>query len=188
MDGLRFAVWPYSILAMEREKTAAKRPGHVVGWIATGVLLAALAAGAAYEGALALGVTEVGPLPGEMPPGHPLVEVAYLSLLLGGLLLMAASGFRVTADAFATPLLPLVSVAAAAFAVARYYSYDAYVAPGLLRLSYVSGVSGWWIVLLALGAGAAALVAWRRPRGGLLVQGAFLWVVAATLFVIGPWH
>ena len=158
------------------------------GWILTLPVLAGLVGGAAYEVALALGVLEVGPLPGEMPPGEPLVLLAYGALLAGGLLLLLAACTQMTSDALATPLLPWIAVAAVCFAVARYYSYDAYAAPALVRISEVSTFSGWWIFLLALGGAGAALVAWRAPRAGLGVVGAFLWVVAIALFLIGPWH
>lgn len=163
-------------------------PRGSAGTIITLLFLAALAPGVAYEGALALGLTEVGPLPGEMPPGEPLVLVAYASLLVGGLLFCLAACTRWTADALATPLLPLIGLAAVVFAVAHYYSYDAYAAPSLVRVSEVSTVSGWWIVLLALGAAGVGLIAWRQPRTSVPLEGGFLWVVAFAVFAIGPWH
>ena len=180
MDALPEALWWYSIRAM--------RTTSLTGWVLTLPVLAGLLGGAAYEAALALGVTEVGPLPGEMPPGEPLVLLAYGALLAGGLLFLLAACTRMASDALATPLLPWIAAAAVCFAVARYYSYDAYAAPGLVRISEVSTFSGWWIFLLALGGAGAALVAWRAPRAGLAVVGAFLWVVAIVLFLIGPWH
>jgi hypothetical protein len=165
---------------MERTRTG--------GWILTLAVLAALAAGTVYDGALALGLTEVGPLPGDSPPGESLVLVAYAALLAGGLLFILAACTRVTADAVTTPLLPFVGLAAVVFTVAHYFSYDDYAAPSLIRVSEASSVSGWWVVLLALGGVWAGFVTRRIPRAGPLVQGAFLWAVAFALFAIGPWH
>ena len=162
--------------------------GRLAGWIITLGVLAALAAGTVYDGALALGLTEVGPLPGEMPPGESFVLVAYGALLAGGLLFILAACTRWTAAALTTPLLPFVGLAAVLFAVAHYFSYDDYAAPSMIRVSEASTVSGWWVVLLALGAVWAGFVAWRVPRLGSLVQGLFLWVTAVALFAIGPWH
>jgi hypothetical protein len=158
------------------------------GWIVTLAVLAALAAGTVYDGALALGLTEVGPLPGDMPRGESLVLIAYGALLAGGLLFVLAACTRVTAAALATPLLPFVGLAAVVFAAAHYFSYDGYYAPSTIRVSEASSVSGWWMVALALGAVWAGFVARRVPRLGPLAQGLFLWATAVLLFAIGPWH
>jgi hypothetical protein len=159
-----------------------------VGTGITLVLLALMGGGVVYDGALALGVTEVGPLPGDMPPGEALVLVSFAALVLGGLLFLLASCTRVTIAALSTPLLPFVGLAALAFAIAHYFSYDGYYAPSLIRVSEATSVSGWWMVVLALGALWAGIVAWRVPRVGPLVQGLFLWVTAVAMFAIGPWH
>ena len=152
------------------------------------LLAAALLAGAAYCAEVAVGVLELGPLPGDMPPGEFLITLAFLTLFLGGFLLIAAASFRSAAEALATPLLPLVPLAAACFAVAYYCSYDGYYAPQLVRVATASDVEWGWIALLAAGGVAAALLTRRPAPQALAIQGVYLLTAAVVLFLVGPFH
>ena len=152
------------------------------------LLAAVLLAGAAYCAAVAVGLLEVGPLPGDMPPGEVLIALAFRTLLLGGLFLLAAALFRPVADALATPLLPLVPLAAACFGVAYYCSYDGYYAPQLLRVATASNVEWGWIALLAAAGVVAAFLARRPARQAVAIQGLYLVVAAVVTFFVGPFH
>src|SRR6185312_14460196 len=124
------------------------------------VSIAVVAAGAAYELLVALGVIGLGPQPGDAPAGATtIVPLALLSLLVtGGVLLVAAIGGR-SRIAWERMVVP-AAAAAAAFLVARFYSYDPYYAPDLRRMSDGGAVAGRWIAFVV----AATLVS------GLLVR------------------
>jgi hypothetical protein len=127
-----------------------------------GVLVAVLAAAACYEAAVALGLLDVGPLPGQGPPGEEAVLLPALAALLVG------TGLVIVASA--RPLAWLLAPAAAALVVARFFSFDPYYAPVLRRMSDGGAVSPAWVAFLA----AAALTAGGLLRIGLRRSGAFL--------------
>jgi hypothetical protein len=87
---------------------------------------------AAYEAAAAFGWLSVGPEPGQAPVGNGLVlGAALLALIAGaGLCVLYASHRRPRADALGS----LIAPTAAAFVVARFYSFDPYYAPTLRRM------------------------------------------------------
>lgn len=157
-------------------------------WLLLPTILVPLCAGTAYLAAIAVGLLEIGPLSGDMPPGEFLVSVAWLALFLGGFLLLVAAPFRAAAGWLASPLLPLVPLAAASFAIADYLSYDDYYLPALVRVASVSNVEWGWIALLAAGGVAAAFLAWRWPRQTVAVQGVYLLLVLTTVFFVGPFY
>jgi hypothetical protein len=174
----------YSICAM---RTVEARPLGRSVWLLPTILVP-LFGGTAYSAAIAIGLLDVGPVPGDMPPGEFLGDLAWIALLFGGFLLLAAAPFRSAAEWLASPLLPFVPLAAAAFAVADYLSYDAYYAPGLVRVASVSNVGWGWIALLVVGGVGAALLAWRWPRQTVAVQGLYLLLVLVTVFLVGPFY
>jgi hypothetical protein len=94
------------------------------------VTLGFLAFATTYEALVASGVIELGSLPGEGPPGEQTIAlIAVLTMLVAaGVALFAAFGARV-------PLLALLPPAAAAFLVARFYTFDPYYLPTLRRFS-----------------------------------------------------
>ncbi len=161
--------------------------GSLVGWAVTVALLLILMSAGLLLVWLAVG-------PGWSDSENPVSgtdffrAISFVALVIGGFLYVVASASRAMSVALAVPPLPFVGIAAVFMATAYFYSYDEYAYPTLIRISEVSTVSDWWIGLLALGAIAAALVAWRRPRIGLLAEGAFLYLVAAWLFAVGPWR
>jgi hypothetical protein len=167
---------------------ATSRRNFPLGWLAVPLLAGVLLAGAGYCAAVAVGLLEVGPLPGEMPPGEVLIPLALWALLLGGVVLLVAAPFCSAAHRLATPLLPLVPVAAACYAVAYYCSYDGYSAPHPVRVATASNVEWGWIALLAAAGVAAALLARRPARQAVAVQGIYLVVAAVAVFLVGPFH
>lgn len=152
-------------------------------------VLAMLVVGAAYEAAMAAGVVTVGPRPGEMPAADtPIVVGAIWALAGAGAVLLAGCLSRPVRDALATRLLALLNPAAICFVVARYYSYDPYYAPDLLRMSQGGIVPGWWVVsLVALAAGAMATLR-RDTRVGMLLTAAVTWLAAITALAAGLGH
>ena len=131
-------------------------------WLSAGAL-SVVAVGAAYEVAVAAGVLDVGPLPGDEPPGRQAVfaatELALLAATVGDAATMATamSGPR----SVGLRLLPL---AAAAFLLARFFSFDAYYAPARRRMSDDGFVAPGLVLALAGGCAVASLLLWRRPR------------------------
>jgi len=135
---------------------------RIVVWATLGVLILATA----YEALVAFGLIGLGSLPGEGPPGEQTIAlIAVLSMLVAaGLALLAALGARV-------PFLHLLPPAAAAFLVARFYTFDPYYLPTLRRFSddgMLSPVLVYGIVALALGA-AVLTVVHRRAGAALSV-------------------
>ena len=160
---------------------------RTVGWIVTVVFVSLLLSSALYTWGVSTGRVQFDPDSYELP-GETLSWFAFCSLVFGGLLYMVASGTRAMSAELAIPALPLVGLAAVGYAAARFYEYDDYRLPQLVHRSAVSDLPGWSLGLLVVGAVVAALVAWRWRRPGLLVQGLFLWVVAAWVFMIGPFY
>jgi hypothetical protein len=149
-------------------------------------VLAVLAAAAAYEAAVALGWLEVGPEPGQAPPGDGLMLAAAVFALVVGACLCVAYAVRprLPADALASLLAP----AAAAFVVARFYTFDPYYAPTLRRISDDGLVADAWVyTLVGLAVLAGALVR-IRPRLGLSATAFVLMLSAVTALAAGLGH
>ena len=126
-----------------------------------------------------------------LPGSGPTQDIAFfanVALLFGGLLFVVAAATRRTASALSTPLIPLTGFAAVLYAAARFRSFDEYRFPSLVQIVDIANVPSWWLGLLAAIALLAGLVAWRRPRPGLVFEGLVLWAVLVWLFFVGPWH
>jgi hypothetical protein len=152
---------------------------------ATGAaLLAVLVAGTAYEAAVALRWIEIGDVPGEGPAYEGVVlGLALLAMFLGAIwsLVLGSEGRQ----SIVASLLPL---AAAAFVVARYYTFDPYNAPTLIRYSDAGGFSPVWVYGLALAALVAFLVSGMRPRVGFFLGAPVLLLCAFTATFLGFGH
>jgi len=149
-------------------------------------VLVVLTAAAAYEAAVAFGWLSVGPKPGEAPVGNGLVlGAALLALVAGaGLSAVYASHRRPRADALGA----LIAPAAAAFVVARFYSFDPYYAPTLRRMSDDGLVAASWVYTLAGLALLAAILTRTRPRTGLGLTVLVLLMSAFTALAEGGGH
>ena len=145
----------------------------------TWVAAAALMAGAAFELALALGASGVGPKPGDEAPGQVIVAtVMALAFLVG---FFAATLGRDRAAALLAP-------AAGLLVTASFYTYDPYYAPTQRRYSDGGVLSPAWIfVVLGLSL-AVGLFTWRRPRSGGPVTSAMLVICGITGLVAGTGH
>ena len=148
-------------------------------------ILAVLAAATAYEAAVALGWLAVGPEPGQAPPANGLVlGAAVFALVAGaGLCLVHAWAPPTQVDAGS-----LLAPAAAAFVLARFYSYDPYYAPTLRRMSDDGLVPDSWVYLLVSLALLAAVLSRIRPRVGLGATALVLLLGAFTALAEGGGH
>ncbi len=52
----------------------------------------------------------------------------------------------------------------------------------------VMRISPVWLAVIAVLGVSVALISWKRPRLGLFVTGASLWLCLVGLFLSGPWH
>jgi hypothetical protein len=135
------------------------------------IVLTILAACTLHQVAVAAGWLAVGRQPGDGPAGTTVVVIAALAALLAGAI---ALGLRIRSG-----LAPLVPVAAAAFVVARFYSFDPYYALALRRMSDGGLVAPGLIYALLVAAVAVAALMVKRPSAA--PAGAGLLVVSALL-------
>ena len=135
----------------------------VTGRIRVLAVLAVLSGATAYEVLVALGVIGLGTVPGAGPPGGEIALVlAMLALVVGAftVLWIARSSQR-------TRLAEFLAPAAAAFLVARFYTFDDYYLPTLRRASdegLLAPELVWGTAAVALVAGVLVRV---RSRIGL---------------------
>jgi hypothetical protein len=157
---------------------ASRRLEAAIAWLAAAVV----AAGAAQQAATALEWLSIGRVPGAWEPGHFLLIVALLVLVILGPALLAAAALdhRVRAA-------PAIAVAAAALTVARFESFDAYYAPTLRRMSD-GVVSATWVAAVVACAVAAAGCAVRCNRLGTALAACVCWIAFATAFVASLGH
>ena len=149
------------------------------------VALSVVAVGAGYEGAVAAGVLEVGPLPGAEPPGRPAVVAAAELALVAASVAAAATTGTARRPGVEVRLLPL---AAAAFLLVRFFSFDAYYAPTRRRMSNGGLVPPGLVYALVGGCAVASLLLWLRPRAGSALTAPLLFIVAATALAAGAGH
>lgn len=141
-----------------------------------------LACATGYEVAAALGWIPIGSVPGEGPAGGGAVFVAAVSALLVG------SGALASAPGSEARLAPVVDLTAAAFVVARFYTFDPYYAPTLRRMSDAGFVAGSWVVMLVAAALVAAVVSIFRPRIGMRAGAVVSLLCALTAVAEGAGH
>lgn len=149
-------------------------------------VLMVLTAAAAYEAAVAFGWLSVGPEPGQAPVGNVIVLGATLLALFAGagLCVVYASHGRPRADVLGS----LIAPTAAAFVVARFYSFDPYYAPTLRRMSDDGLVAESWVYALVSLALLAAILTRIRPRLGLGLTALVLLMSALTALAEGGGH
>jgi hypothetical protein len=141
------------------------------------VLLVIVAAATAYEALIALELIGLGTEPGAGAPWEAAVlPTALIAMLIAVVLVLADPTTRLAA---------FVPLGAAAFMLARFYSFDPYYLPTLRRMSDGGLVSPALVYLvLVLSFGAAALIRMRPRAGSLLAAPAVL--ACAFLTVVMP--
>ena len=153
--------------------------GASIGWAVVVVLLAA----AAYEAAVALEWISMGSLPGQDAPGQAVVTVAaFLALLIG---IVATLVSRRILRRWPATLVP---IAAAAYMVAQYYSFDSYYLPGLTRFSETGSISSLWVYGVAIAALIVALAIRRRPSVAPVLTPILLLICGGTVVAQGFGH
>jgi hypothetical protein len=148
---------------------------RTLSWLAASALLA----GAAFELALALGASRVGPEPGDDAAGQPIVApIMALAFLVG---FVAATRGRHRAAALLAP-------AAGLLVTASFYTFDPYYAPTERRYSDGGFLSAPWIFAVLALSLAVGLFTWRRPRAGGPLTSAMLVVCGLTGLAAGTGH
>jgi hypothetical protein len=149
-----------------------------------GAVVGVLAAATVYEALVALGVIQLGSLPGDGPPGAGIVLAAALvAMLVGAALALGMGGFGGRAST-----AELLAPAAAAFLVARFFTFDPYYAPTLRRYSDSGFVSPFLVAVLVSAALAAAVLTRARPRAGLLLTAPVVLACALTALLMEVGH
>jgi len=138
------------------------------------VILVVLAACALHQVAVAAGWLAIGRQSGDDPTGTTAVLIAALVALIAGAIALGAS--------VPSRLAPLVPLAAVAFVVARFYSFDSYYAPALRRMSDGGLVAPGLIYALIFAAVVVAALMTKLPRAA--PAGAALLVVSALLALV----
>jgi hypothetical protein len=170
---------------MRYSRTAA--PGGLIarrGSLATLLILAVLAAAAAYETAVALGWISLGTQPGDRPPFEALVLVAALLAMLVGALV----SFALSTEGRCSTSVALFGAAAGAFVVARFHGFDPYYLPTLRRYSDAGMFSPAWVYTVAGLGLLASFLCFARPQVGLVLSGAVLLVCLFTSIFLGGGH
>jgi len=158
------------------------RPTHLsAALVAVPVLLAAATG---YEIALAAGALSIGRDPGDGAPGEDAVLASALLVMAIGTILAGLTSSRPAPRA----ALALVAPASAAFALARFYTYDPYYAPSLRRMSDGGLVNPIWMYGLLVAAVAVGAIAWRRPRSSATLTAACVAICAVTALVESGGH
>jgi hypothetical protein len=171
------------------ERIADPQPAAAAPFIwrlATLIVLLLLSVATAYEAGVALGWLSLGTQPGEGPEGGG----AALGLAL--LAMLVAAGVCIVRAFPAQPPvhLPdlLLAPAAAAFATARFYTFDPYYLPTLRRMSDGGIFAPAWIYTLISLALLTAVVLFVAPRIGLGAAAAVLLLSAFTALVEATGH
>lgn len=156
--------------------------------VATGVVLLLVAAGVVQDLVIAARPTSPVPDGASSNPGWLLDSIALLALLGGGVVLTMAAFGSSARDALARAwwLHALVSAAAVALVLAFDLGYDTYYGDAAVRYVDFGPVGPAWLAVLAGIAIVVVAVARLRPRIGLQLEGAFLWLCAlSALFTMG---
>src|SRR5712691_10421146 len=143
-----------------------RRGVWLVAWLVPAILVTA----AVYELVLAIRGTYPGLYARLSPRGEETIAaVAFLTMLVGAPVAAVYAGRRQSSWALA-----LSAPAAAAFATARFYTYDPYYGQALRRYSNGGAVPAGWIfvmLLFALGTGAVSRF---QPRFGAVATAVML--------------
>ena len=169
----------------EREAEAPNRRGlplplRVLAWAVPATLFAA----GAYELALPLSASTAGLSPGQAPDGEgtiALVAAFAMVVAIAAPLPLAAARGQSWAPALFAP-------SAAAFVVARYFTYDPYYFPTLRRYSDGGFLPESWVFLIAGISLLAGLMTRVWPRGGAAVSSLVIIVLLVTFLAMGLGH
>jgi hypothetical protein len=144
------------------------------------IVLFVLVGATIYEALVALGVIDLGALPGEGPPGEGLARLlALVAVLVGAAIVVAAP--LAAPGAFLAP-------AAGAFLLARFYTFDPYYLPTLRRMSDQGLLSPLLVYSVVAVAIAVALVSGRWPGVGRYLGPPIALAASLLAFAAGGGH
>ena len=123
----------------------------------TATLVIVICAGTIYEAAIAFGWIAIGVTPGGEARHQGIVLTATALAILAGVVVTIISAGR-------NRMLPALMPSAAAFMVARFYTFDPYYAPTLRRAADAGLFSPVWVWTLAVVALFLAALALTHPR------------------------
>ncbi len=147
-------------------------------------ILIVLVGAAIYEAAVALQWIPLGTVPGDGARFEGVVIASALAAMLAGIILslvLAAQGRGSARVAF-------FAVAAAALMVARFYTFDPYDLPTLIRYSETGSFSPAWVYSIVLAGLAASVLCLVRPRVGFVLAAPVLLLCAFTVSFFGFGH
>ena len=147
-------------------------------------MILVLASATVYYALVASGAITLGNVPGNAPAGEGLAFRLGVLALLSGMVLALLGAVR---PAPVWPL-PLLAPVGAAFALARFLSYDPYYLPTLRRMSDHGLVSPLLVGALIILALLAGWLSWRLPRAGLLLTAALLPLLTVTAQLMSGGH
>jgi hypothetical protein len=145
-----------------------------------------LTVAAIYEAAIALQIVSMGKRPGDGAAGEGYVLlIALLAMLVGSFVSLSFVSSR---SLKSKKIASLVAPTAAAFVVARFYTFDDYFLPDLRRMSEDGNVAGSWIVALVVFALVTAVVTKVLPRIGIVMTSVVLLASAVLTVGVGIGH
>jgi hypothetical protein len=153
--------------------------------IAVLAVLAVLVAATVYEALVALRIVDLGSLPGEAPSGGEAMGVLAAVGLLAAMLVSVA---LVREGNGAPALAALLAPAAGAFLVARFYAFDAYYLPTLIRYADRNFVPPAVVFVLAGLAVGGGLLTLRSRRVGIALSVPAILACALTAWYSGVGH
>jgi hypothetical protein len=153
--------------------------------IAVLAVLAVLVAATVYEALVALRIVDLGSLPGEAPPGGEAMGVLAAVGLLAATLVSVA---LVREGNGAPALAALLAPAAGAFLVARFYAFDAYYLPTLIRYADRNFVPPAVVFVLAGLAVGGGLLTLRSRRVGIALSVPAILACALAAWYSGVGH
>jgi hypothetical protein len=148
------------------------------------VVLVVILGAATYEAAVALEWIPVGTLPGESARFEGVVLTSALLALVVGIVI---SLILARTDRRSVPAA-LFAVAAAALMVARYYTFDTYDLPTLIRYSESEAFSPAWVFSVATAGVLASLLGLTKPRIGLVLTAVVMLLCTFTAVFFGFGH
>jgi hypothetical protein len=149
------------------------------------LVVVVLACATGHQVAFALGVLEVGALPGEGPPGYGVALLSgTLSLTVGAAL---AAGYALSSRQPGTPAAFLAPLAAG-FVTARFYTFDPYCAPSHCRFSDGGIVPEAWIVVLIALAALGGILTLRLSSSGMGLTSVVMLLSMLLAMFVGIGH
>ncbi len=184
---MRYSLWDMN-LALPRVSA------HAAAVVLLAALVALIATAAVYE--VMFDIRVIGFPAGADTGASPrfqttLLEAAFLAMTSASLgLLATACSRRASRVVASVRWLWLVPIASVALFVSRYYAFDSYYSPHLIRISSQNSPAPmyWWLVVGAAVTAATIALAHRMPRLVVAANATVLLLAACSTLVLGAFH